>query len=379
MDLTSLRDDIDRIDRQFLSLFEERMETVQKVAQYKKEQGLPIFHPIREQQVLDRAAERAKEPYKTDARVLFTTLMELSKFHQKILISEPGPIALQIRKTLDTPPIVCPHPKIACQGTEGAYSHIAAETLFPEGEITFTREFEDVFKAVERGTVDCGILPIDNSNAGSVTAVYTLMKRYDFYVNHAVKVKVDHCLAAKPGASLGQIKNIYSHEQALRQCSGFFERHPEYAPREYINTAAAAKFVSESDEPAAAICSVKSAKLHGLEILERNIQDTDENYTRFLCISKTMQLHESADKVSIAVAISNQPNSLYRLLTAFSAAGVDLTKIESKPIGTKNFDVIFYIDFLGNLRRPEICHLINSLSGEFEYFKFLGNYPETEG
>ncbi len=379
MDLTSLRDNIDRIDRQLLSLFEERMETVQKVAQYKKEQGLPIFHPDRERQVLDRAAERACEPYRTDARVLFTTLMELSKFHQKILISEPGAVALQIRKTLDVPPVVCSHPKIACQGTEGAYSHIAAETLFPEGEITFTREFEDVFKAVESGAVDCGILPIDNSNAGSVTAVYTLMKRYDFYINHAVKVKVDHCLAAKPETFPEQIKSIYSHEQALRQCSGFFERHPEYTPREYVNTAAAAKFIGESDEPAAAICSVKSAELRGLEILERNIQNTDENYTRFLCISKTMQLHESADKVSIAVAISNQPNSLYRLLTAFSAAGVDLTKIESKPIGTKNFDVIFYIDFLGNLRKPEIFHLINCLSDEFEYFKFLGNYPETEG
>ena len=159
----------------------------------------------------------------------------------------------------------------------------------------------------------------------------------------------------------------------------FFEQNPSYKPCEFSNTAMAAKYVSESDEPAAAICSVKSAELYGLQILESGIQDSGENYTRFMCISKIMQLHENANMISIAVAISNQPGSLYKLLTAFSAAGVDLTKIESKPIGTKNFDVIFYIDFLGNLRSPLIYHLINNLAGEFPYFKFLGNYPEIEG
>ncbi len=379
MDLTSLRGEIDRIDQELLALFEERMDIVREVAQYKKEQGLPIFHPEREQQVLDRAAERAKEPYQTDARVLFTTLMELSKFHQKIQISEPGPVALRIKESLQKQPSCFSRPKIACQGTQGAYSHIAAETLFPNGKITFMREFEDVFKAVEDGSVDCGLLPIDNSNAGSVTAVYTLMKKYDFYINHGIKVKVDHCLAAKPGVSMEQIKQVYSHEQALRQCSAFFERHPACEPCEFLNTALAAEYVSGLEEPAAAICSSKSAGLYGLNILEKGIQDTGENYTRFMCISKTMQLHEEADMVSIAVAISNQPGSLYKLLTAFAAAGVDLTKIESKPMGTKNFDVIFYIDFLGNLRSPEIYHLINNLSGEFKYFKFLGNYPEIEG
>ena len=379
MDLTSLRGEIDRIDQELLVLFEERMNIVREVAQYKKEQGLPIFHPEREQQVLDRAASRAKEPYKTDARVLFTTLMELSKFHQKIQISEPGPVALRIKEALQKQPIRFSRPKIACQGTQGAYSHIAAETLFPDGEITFTQEFEDVFKAVEDGSVDCGLLPIDNSNAGSVTAVYTLMKKYDFYINHGIKVKVDHCLAARPGVSMEQIKHVYSHEQALRQCSAFFERNPACEPCEFLNTALAAEYVSRLDEPAAAICSSKSAELYGLTILEKGIQNTGENYTRFMCISKTMQLHEEADMVSIAVAISNQPGSLYKLLTVFAAAGVDLTKIESKPMGTKNFDVIFYIDFLGNLRSPEIYHLINNLSGEFKYFKFLGNYPEIEG
>lgn len=379
MDLTSLRGEIDRIDRQLLSLFEERMDIVREVAQYKKEQGLPVFHPEREQQVLDQAAGRAKAPYKTDAHVLFTTLMELSKFHQKMQISEPGPVALQIREALSTAPHTSSHPKIACQGIEGAYSHIAAETLFPYGEIRFTREFEDVCKEVESGSVDCGFLPIDNSNAGSVSAVYNLIKKYDFYINHGIKVRVDHCLAVKPGVTSDQIQEVYSHEQALRQCTGFFERHPEYSPCEYSNTALAAKHVSELDKPAAAICSQKSAEIYGLEILEKGIQNTGENYTRFICISKKMQLHENANTVSVAVAISNQPNSLYRLLTAFSAAGVDLTKIESKPLGTKNFDVIFYIDFFGNLRTPEIYNLVNSLDGEFEFFKFLGNYPETEG
>lgn len=379
MDLASLRDEIDRIDREILSLFEERMNTVRNVAQYKKENGLPVFHPEREQQVLDKAAERAEDPYKTDARVLFTTLMELSKVHQKVQVSELEPVAKQIRLALEQPPAALDTPNIACQGTEGAYSHIAAERLFPKGNITFFQEFEDVFRAVQDGTVDCGILPIDNSNAGSVTAVYNLMKKYGLFVNHGVKVKVDHCLAAKPGVTEEQFGNVYSHEQALRQCSRFFEEHPKLTPCPYGNTATAARFVSELNEPAGVICSVKSAKLYGLHILRQGIQNTGENYTRFLAVSKKLQLHEKANLVSIAVTIPNQPNSLYRLLTVFAAAGVDLTKIESKPIGTKNFDVIFYIDFYGNVRTPAVFHLINNLAGEYEHFKFLGNYLETEG
>ena len=162
------------------------------------------------------------------------------------------------------------------------------------------------------------------------------------------------------------------------QCKNWFDAHPGKAPVKFQNTAMAAKFVSETDEPAAAICSCKSAKLYGLEILQSGIQNTDENYTRFMCIAKNLRLEPDANMVSVALSIPNVPNSLYKLLTVFAAAGVDLTKIESKPIGTKNFDVIFYIDFLGNVRDENVFYLLNHLESEYEPFKFLGNYKETE-
>ncbi|PWL72314.1 MAG: prephenate dehydratase [Clostridiales bacterium] len=380
MNLSSLREQIDRIDTELLMLFEQRMQIVRDVAQYKKEQHLPIFHPERENQIIERVAEKSPKELANCSKVLFTTLMELSKIQQKRQIAELGPVVKQIQEVLAQPEAAgssCP--KIACQGTEGAYSHIAASTLFPDGDVTFYREFEDVFEAVQRGDVACGLLPVDNSNAGSVAPVYSLMKKYDFFINHGIKVKVEHCLAAKSGTRLERVKKVYSHEQALRQCSGWFERHPDKQPCEYPNTAMAARFVRDSSEPAAAISSVLAAERYGLEILERGIQNTEENYTRFMCISKQMQLHKDADMVSIAVAIPNQPNSLYRLLTVFAAAGVDMTKIESKPIGNKNFDVIFYIDLVGNLRNPEVLALISHLESEYDAFKFLGNYKEIDG
>lgn len=380
MDLSSLREQIDRIDTELLALFEQRMQIVRNVAQYKKEQHLPIFHPERENQIIERVVEKSPEGLANSSKVLFTTLMELSKIQQKQQIAELGPVVRQIQAVLAQPETAgTSHPKIACQGTEGAYSHIAASTLFPNGDVTFYREFEDVFEAVQRGDVECGFLPVDNSNAGSVAQVYRLMKKYDFFINHGIKVKVEHCLVAKPGTRLEQIQKVYSHEQALRQCSHWFDEHPGKEACEYPNTAMAAKFVRNLDEPAAAISSVLAAKRYGLEILERGIQNTNENYTRFMCISKQMQLHEDANMVSIAVTIPNQPNSLYRLLTVFAVAGVDMTKIESKPIGNKNFDVIFYIDLIGNLRNPEVLALINHLESEYDAFKFLGNYKEIEG
>ncbi len=379
MDLNSLREQIDEIDSGLLPLFEKRMDVVRGVAQFKQENGLPIFHPERENAILDRMANRARPEYSASAKVLYTSMMELSKIQQRKQIGTIQPFCEQIRSALQNSGVGRPqHPRVACQGVEGAYSHIAADSLFPEAEITFHHAFEDVFRAVEQGDTEYGVLPVDNSNAGSVADVYALMKQYDFFIAYSVKVKVEHCLAVRPGVSLDEVTQVYSHEQALMQCKNWFDAHPGKAPVKFQNTAMAAKFVSETDEPAAAICSCKSAKLYGLEILQSGIQNTDENYTRFMCIAKNLRLEPDANMVSVALSIPNVPNSLYKLLTVFAAAGVDLTKIESKPIGTKNFDVIFYIDFLGNVRDENVFYLLNHLESEYEPFKFLGNYKETE-
>lgn len=375
MDLNTLRDHIDEIDSKLLSLFEQRMELTQQVAVYKKEHHLQIFHPEREQAILNRVEQRVQKKENSQAaKVFFSVLMDISKCQQKRVISEPSEISQKISDHLG---ITCKSPrKIACQGVPGAYSHIAAEQLFNSPNIIYHSSFEDVFDAVENDTADYGILPIDNSSAGTVGEVYNLMRKHSFFICHSTKVKVEHCLCARPGIQLKEVTHVFSHTQALHQCSNFLSTHPFLLQQEYSNTAASAKYVSETEKPFAAICSEQSALLYGLNILERNIQNTNENYTRFICFSKDLQIPEENNRISIALSIPNYAGSLYKLLTKFAVANVNMSKIESKPMGTKNFDFIFYIDFSGKLSDPAILELLSDLSKECEYFKFFGSYYE---
>lgn len=376
MDLQQLRDQIDEIDRQIQTLFEQRMETAAKVAEYKKENGLPVFQTGREDQLLEKIEQRSDPLYRNGARVLFTNLMDISKCLQQNKIHESTPTLEMLRESFAHPAPLPEHPIIACQGVTGAYSHLAAQALFPGEEVLFYDTWEKVFEAVEKGVVDFGILPIENSTAGSVREIYELMRRHNFYISREVKVRVDHCLAARPGISLSQLTDIYSHEQALAQCSEFLQALPQVRTEKVLNTAGAAELVANSDKPFGAICSELGAKEHGLSILRSHIQNNVENYTRFICISKNLYPTKEADTVSVALSIPNSEGKLYRLLTKFYVNHINMTKIESRPAGNKNFDTIFYINFTGNIADQTVLDLLGSLSRELDYFKFLGNYPE---
>lgn len=375
MDLETLRDQIDGINSELLALFEQRMELTKQVAIYKKENNLPIFQPDREQAILSRIMEQTEKKENQQAtKVFFSVLMDISKCQQKRIVSENAEIIKKIQNTQCGP---CkPAKTIACQGVPGAYSNLAAEQLFGRPNISYFQSFEDVFHAVEDNRADYGVLPIDNSNAGTVGEVYTLMRKHSFFICHSTKVKVEHCLCAKDGTSLESIADVFSHAQALRQCSDFLASHPSIVQHEHSNTAAAAKYVAESAGSSAAICSERSAELYGLNILKHGIQNTDENYTRFICFSKELQIPEENNRISIALSIPNYAGSLYKLLTKFAVADVNMSKIESKPMGTKNFDFIFYIDFSGSLSDPAILELLNDLAQEYDYFKFFGSYCE---
>ena len=239
-----------------------------------------------------------------------------------------------------------------------------------------------MFEAVESGSADYGVLPIENSTAGDIRQTYDLLAKYNFYICKRTQIKIDHCLAAKPGAD---IKTIYSHEQALKQCFGFLkESSARQVP--YTNTALAAELVANSDDnTVAAICSERCAKLYGLEIVKRNIADNPDNTTRFICISKRPEVTPDADIISICMSLPHTTGSLYRMLIRFALYGLNITKIESAPvpqakqdIKRETFDVVFYLDFEGNALDPEVVRLMTILEEEMKYFKFLGNYKHFD-
>lgn len=267
--------------------------------------------------------------------------------------------------------------KVACQGVTGSFSHQAADSFFAEPEIVFLPQFEDVFRAVEEEQVEYGILPIENSTAGSVIAVYDLMRQYNFYIVKEALVPVQHCLLGCPGTSLETVVDIYSHSQAISQCQDFLHKHPQYHTNEYSNTAAAAQYIArQKDVTLASISSVKCAELYGLEMVAKDIQDITHNTTRFICIAKNPGFSEQANKISLCLNLPHKAGSLYHLLHKFSINQLNITKLESRPWPERKFEFLFYLDVEGNVHEPRVRWLLNELNNQLGYFKFLGNYHE---
>ncbi len=369
MNLEQLREQIDTIDNNILSAFEKRMDLCRQVALYKIENNLPVFHPGREQVIIDKVREKSPEHLKDASAVLFTEIMDISKslqqaeFFREKKLSEASPLKI----TNDS--------KVGCQGMAGSNSEAAARKLFKTQDIEFYHNFEDVFKAVEKGKIDFGIIPIHNSTAGSVTQSYDLMRKYNVYIAKTIKTEITNCLAVKKGTDIKDIKSVYSHPQALSQCSVFISEHG-FEPVESINTATAAEYVSRNGGDTAAICSENCAELYNMEILEKGISNVIPNFTRFIVITKDFQVSEDADTISVNLRIPNSAGSLYRLLTKFFIHDMNLSKIESRPVADGSFDVLFYLDFTGNVSDQKVQSLLAELSSELEYFKFLGNFSE---
>lgn len=371
MYLSDLRKRIDDIDEQITALFSQRMEFAEKIAEYKQENNMPILQSSREDEILDRISSLSPNKYQSGAKLLFTNIMDISKCLQSSAVNSE--FIKDIPIVEDEPNL----PKVACQGVQGAYSEAACDKLFPNAQKSFCESFEEVFAAVEEENVDFGILPIRNSTSGEVSQTYDLMVKHNFYIHKSVEIKVNHCLCAKQGVSFSEIERVYSHEQALKQCSAFLVQNPQLLPIAYSNTAAAAKLVASSDEPIAAICSQECAQIYGLEILQRGLVSEDDNYTRFICIKRELSVIKGADVISVSLSIPNSPAALYRLLTRFAVAGLNLSRIESKPIGNRNFDVIFYLDFIGTVADKKVLLLLSGLERELSYYKFLGNFLEV--
>ena len=378
MELKEAREQIDQIDRQLTDLFVKRMEVAQQVAEYKREHGLPVLDRERERQVIASRTAQAGEEMATYTRVLYNTLMDLSRSYQSGKNSRNSSLPEKIKGALERTPQQFPvDATVACQGVEGAYSQIACDKLFRQASITYFRTWEGVFQAVDKGLCRYGVLPIENSTAGSVNQVYDLMNRYRFHIARGIRLRVEHTLLARPGVTLGEITEVYSHEQAIHQCGHFLKDHPSIKVHVCENTAAAAQMVAQSERrDVAAISSRDCGALYGLTALGDSIQDNANNYTRFICISKELEIYPGANKTSMMLSIPHKPGSLYQIISKFASLDLNLTKLESRPIPGKDFEFMFYFDIDASIYAPETVELVAQLDEELERFTYLGSYLE---
>ena len=379
MDLSELRREMDRIDDSLVSLFGERMETAARIADYKKENGLPILAPIREREKLQDVAAKAAPGMDNYTRVLYSMLFELSRSYQSKRNGQHSPLYKEILQSIDATPKLFPQaPMVACQGVEGAYSQIACERIFKSPFIMYFKNFEGVFSAIEKGLCQYGILPIENSTAGSVKKVYDLMIRHNFSIVRTFRLKIDHNLLAKPGTKLEDVKEIYSHEQAISQCAGFLESLPGVKVTAMENTAEAAEMVANSPRrDVAALCSHACEELYGLSCLSASVQDEGNNRTRFICISKKLEIYPGADKTSIMMVLNHKPGALYKVLARLYVLGNNVTKLESRPIPEREFEFMFYFDLETSIYSEEFIQLMCELEELCDEFKYLGSYSEV--
>ena len=379
MDLTQLRGEIDAIDEELVKLFCARMAISAQVADYKKENNLPIHHPGREREILQSVAKKAGPELESYAQGLYSMLFELSRSYQSKRNDVPTPLYRRITDSIESTPKLFPKaPMVACQGVEGAYSQIACEKIFKNPFILYFKNFEAVFSAIEQGLCQYGILPIENSTAGSVNKVYDLMFRHNFSIVRTFRMKVDHNLLANKGASLSDIKEIYSHEQAINQCAGFLQTLTGITVTPVSNTAVAAEMVAKSGRTdVAAISSRACAELYGLTCLKASIQDAGNNHTRFICITKNLEIYPGSDKTSVMMVLPHRPGSLYKVLARLYVLGINVTKLESRPIPDRDFEFMFYFDLETSIYSEEFIQLMCELDDFCEEFKYLGSYSEV--
>ena len=378
MDIQDYRAKIDQVDSELVRLYGERMEITREIGRYKREHNLPVLDTERERNLLNRVGEMVGEENENGVRALFGFLMSQSRTGQLLDGRKESELGARIRTALqETPQLFPPKAVVACQGVDGAYSQKACEKIFSAPSILYCRDFESVFSAIEKGLCRYGILPIENSLAGSVNSVYDQMISRNFHIVRSVRVKIDHTLIAPPGVRLEDIKEVYSHEQAIQQCSRYLEAHSGWQVNVCRNTAAAAQMVAESGrKDVAAISSAACAPLYGLNILATDIQNNSNNHTRFICIAKQPEIYPGADHTSLMLVLPNRPGSLYQLLGRFYAQGINLTKLESRPMPGRDFEFMFYFDLEASVYSPAFIRLMEELDVTLEQFSYLGSYSE---
>lgn len=376
--LLECRKDIDEIDAQLVELFKRRMDVATRVAEYKRASGMPVFDSARERDKLTQLAKMAGPEMGNYIRQMYSLMFELSRDHQNKLLGTSSELYDSITAAMESTSQLFPEdPHVVCQGTEGAYSMMAAEKLFRSPDIEYVRTFDDVVSAVENGHARYGVLPIENSTAGIVGAVYKLLEKHDVYAVRSVRCKIEHSLLANHGVKLEDVKEIISHEQAVNQCGKFLSTLSGVKITYAANTAVAAKMVRDSGRTdIAAISSHACASLYSLDTLARDIHDTDNNYTRFICISKNIEIYPGSDRTTMMLVTSNTPGALYKVLSRFYAFGINLTNLVARPIEGRDFEFRFFCDFDTSIYSGAFADLMQTIADTCEEFRYLGSYRE---
>lgn len=380
MELNELRNQIDAIDRELVELFKKRMNVSAEVAEYKRQTGMNVLDSSRERALLSKVSELSGEEFEEYTRTLYATILDLSRSYQHRNLGNNSRLYSEISDALENTPKLFPEKAVvACQGVEGAYSQIAAERLFHSASIMFFSDWENVFSAIEAGLCNYGVIPIENSTAGSVKKVYDLMISHNFKIVRTVRIKIDHNLLVKPGTRLEDIKEIVSHEQAISQCNQFLSSmFPKAKITRVENTAKAAEMVASSDRRDIASLSSRScASQYGLEVLASCVQDNGNNHTRFICITNKLEVYPGADRTTLMMVAPHKPGSLYRILSRFNSLGINLLKLESRPIPDRDFEFMFYFDLEMPVYSPKFAQLLSELERECEEFTYLGSYLEV--
>ena len=378
MSIEKCRGEIDRIDSEILELFHQRMGVVSEIAKLKKASHASVLNRTREREILHRVFNNSENKLGKYSVNLFTTLMELSRAYQR----EQNSPDRGMRDELDiiranTPAQFPESAVVACMGMEGTYGQIACDKLFKVANIIYFKNFAGVCKAVADGLCEYGVLPVDNTTSGTVDGVYELMQQGNFHIVRSIDQQVSSVLLAPRGVKLKDVKEIYSHPQPFKQCSEFLKTLDGVKLTVADSTATAAAMAADSGRnDVAAIASRNCRDLCNLEIISDNIQNSDYNYTRFVCISRVSQIFPGANKISLIAVLSHRPGALHSVLSKFSALGLNLTKLESRPIPGRKFEYMFYFDFEATVSDPDVRALLTALSLENEEFVFLGNYRE---
>lgn len=381
MDLSQIRQEIDRIDKALVPLLCERLQCSEQVARYKHEHGIPVLNEKREQEVLDAVAaasdalDENKRGYGRANSLVYSTVMEVSRALQHRLLGAGATLRERLENA-DRALLPADEARVVCQGARGAFSHEAASSLFPGSDPRFVSRWEDVIDAVKNGEADYGLLPVENSSTGSVHEAYDLIIANRCHIAAAVDVPVRQCLLAVKGATIDDIATVVSHPQALAQCREFIRDHG-WQEQSYGNTATAAALVAErGDKNFAAIGSREAAAEFGLEVAAESIQTFDGNTTRFVAISQKLCVPTDADRITLLFCLPHVTGSLYHTLARFALEGLNLTKLESRPLKNGSFEYAFYLDFEGNLQNENTLSLLCALSEELPQFTLLGNYHE---
>lgn len=373
--LEELREKLDQVDDQIVELYEQRSKLTEEVGEYKIRNGIKVFDRQREHDKLQNVAAKATTDFnKKGIREIFEQLMSISRKKQYQQLVEAG--ALGRLPFIEVDSLNAEHARIVFPGTEGAYSQAAMQDYFGENCNSFyVRTFRDAMESIEEGAADFAVLPIENTTAGAVDEMYDLLVEFENYIVAETIIPITHTLSGLPGTKLSDIERVYSKGVALMQASRYLDEHSDWQQISVANTAIAAKkILDEQDMTQAAVCSAYAAKVHGLEILEDNINDNPNNFTRFIVVTNQKIFLKDAKKISICFEVPHESGSLYHLLSHFIYNDLNMSKIESRPIEGRKWEYRFFVDFEGNLADAAVKNAIRGLREESRSLKILGNY-----